>query len=160
MLELVDTRATVVSVFASPRALDALAPAGAYRCRVAPDESMFVREPGAAEALLRDSGSALAGDPDALVLDITDGWTILTLAGVDARAAFAYVSALHLSEGFLQGEVQRLAARIVCEPARVHVFVPSMVGAYVRDLMLADCASLQIRERVEPEAWNTVGGSP
>jgi hypothetical protein len=160
VLELVDTRATVVSVFASARALDALSPAGAYRCRVAPDESMYVREPGATEALLRDSGSALAGDPDALVLDVTDGWAILTLAGDDPRAAFAYVSALHLSEGFLQGEVLRLAARVVCEPVRVHVFVPAMVGSYVRDLMLAECASLQIRQRAEPEAWNAVGGSP
>jgi hypothetical protein len=160
VLELVDTQATLATVLASSRALDALAPAGAYRCRVAADESMFVREPGAAEPLLRDSRSVLAGDPDAVVLDATDGWTILTLAGAEARTAFGYLSAVHLSDGFSQGDVQRLPARIVCEPARVHLFVPAMVSEYLRGLILSSCVTLGIRERTEPEAWSAVGGSP
>ena len=160
MLELVHTRAALATVMALPRALDALAPAGAYRCRVAPDEAMFVREPGAAETLLRDSGSVLAGDPDALVLDATDGWTILTLAGDGARPAFGYLSAIDLSEGFTQGDVQRLPARIVYEPVGVHVFVPAMMAAHLRARILGSCAVLGIRERAEPEPWTATGGSP
>jgi hypothetical protein len=159
VLELVDTRASLATVLASARALDALAPAGAYRCRIAPDEAMLVREPGATDALLRDSGSVLAGDPDAVVLDATDGWVILTLAGDGSRSAFGYLSAIRLSEGFVQGDVHRLPARIICEPVKVHVFVPATVGEYLRARMLADCAGLGIRERADPEPWSLVGGS-
>lgn len=160
MLELVGTQATLATVLASSRALDALAPAGAYRCRIAADESMFIREPGAANSLLRDSRSVLAGDPDAIVLDATDGWTILTLTGDEARIAFGYLSSVHLSDGFSQGDVERLPARIVCEPAKVHVFVPAMVGEYLRSIILSSCGTLGIRERAEPQAWSAVGGSP
>jgi hypothetical protein len=79
VLELFETRAAVVGAFAASEALDALRPAGAYRCRVASDEAMFVGPPGAGEQLLRDSAAVTAGDADAIVLDVADGWAVWTL---------------------------------------------------------------------------------
>jgi hypothetical protein len=153
--ELIETRAAVASVFASSDALDRLAPAGAYACRVAPDEAMFVREPAAAEALLRDAGAVTAGDPDAVVVDATDGWAVWTLAGEDAREAFTRLSHVELPVGgYTHGEVLRLPVRIVAGSSAVHLFVPSMWRTYLRDKILARCRDLDLAENPQAADWN------
>ena len=158
MLELVATKAAVALVMATPHALDALAPAGAYRCRVAPDEAMFVREPEAVEALLRDAGSVRAGDSDAVVLDASDGWAVWTLAGESARDAFTRLSALRVAGGYQQGEVAHLPVRLIIEGERVHMFVPVMWREHMRRQVLDRCMSLGVTERGEPAAWTAAGG--
>ena len=155
MPELIETRAAVASVFASSDALDRLAPAGAYACRVAPDEAMFVREPAAAEALLRDAGAVTAGDPDAVVVDATDGWTVWTLAGEDSREAFARLSHVELPEsGYIHGEVLRLPVRIVAGPSALHLFVPSMWRTHVHDKILTRCRDMALTEGARAADWD------
>ena len=155
MPELIETRAAVASVFASSDALDRLAPAGAYACRVAPDEAMFVREPAAAEALLRDAGAVTAGDPDAVVVDATDGWSVWTLAGEDSREAFTRLSQVELPEGgYTHGEVLHLPVRIVAGPSAVHLFVPAMWRTHVHDKILTRCRDLKLDERAQAADWN------
>jgi hypothetical protein len=158
VVELVHTSAAVVSVYATSHALDALAPAGAYRCRFAPDEMLLVREPEAADALVRDAGAARAGDEDAVVLDATDGWAVWTLEGDGARDAFQRLSSLPAIEGFAQGEVASLPAKVVVEGGRIHLFVASMVSEHLRSQIIARCGAVE--ERAEAQTWNAVGGSP
>jgi len=89
------------------------------------------------------------------VLDATDGWAAWTLAGPDARAAFAYLSALHLPEGdgATQGEVARVPAKIVTRGDAVHLLVPAMWEAHLRERVLADCAALGVTEVPGSRAW-------
>ena len=158
MLELVATGAAVALVMASPRALDTLAPAGSYRCRVAPDEAMFIREPGAAEVLVRDAGSVRAGDPDAVVLDASDGWVVWTLAGDAALEAFTRLSAIPLTRGYQQGEVANIPLRLIVEGERVHMFVPAMWREYMRRQVLDRCKTFGVAESTEAASWTAVGG--
>lgn len=150
MLELLGTRASILGCFASAEALDGLE--GSFR--VAPDEAMMVGDPSdAPTAPIRE-----ALGEDALVLDMTDGWVIWTLAGDDANDAFAYLSPVHLKgEGFTTGDVARVPVRIVSRADRIHLIVPAMWGAYLRERILHDCASLDVRERAGPVDWEAPG---
>jgi sarcosine oxidase gamma subunit len=157
VVELVETRAAIASALASAPALDALAPAGTYRCRIAPDELLLVREPGAAESLVRDAGAARAGDPDAVVVDVTDGWAVWTLDGDGARDAFRRLSTLDPAEGFVQGEVAAVPAKVVVEHGAFHLFVPAMWSEHLRTEILARCEGVVALD--EPVDWTAVGGS-
>jgi hypothetical protein len=150
--ELIRTRAAVVSAYAALEALDALRPAGAFVCRVAPDESMFVSSPLFEEELLRDVGAVTAGDADAIVLDATDGWAAWTLDGDGAGAAFERLSHIRRQRGFMQGDVAALPARIIAESGRIHLFVPSMLGECLRERILARCGD--VVEQDEPRDWH------
>ncbi|MEP7059087.1 MAG: hypothetical protein ABI828_00025 [Actinomycetota bacterium] len=148
MLEVSRTSAAVVQVHAEPAALDALAPAGATRCRIAPDEEMFVREAGAGEALLRDAGAVTAGDPDALIVDGTDGWAVWTLTGDHLPEALQRLSHLDLDpaiDGFTQGDVAHIPARIVIDHGRAHVLVAAVWGDYLHERIMGRCADLGVR---------------
>ena len=146
MLELISTRASVLGCFASADALDGLA--GSFR--VAPDEAMIL---GGPSEIQTDPISETLGE-DALVLDMTDGWVIWTLAGEDAYNAFAYLSPVRLQgEGFTTGEVVRIPVRIVSQADRLHLIVPALWGSYLRERILHDCANLDVRERTEPVQW-------
>lgn len=158
MLELVAVRASVVGCFAAPEALDALvATGGAHACRVAPDEVMLVGAAGSADELVRATTARVrAADPDAVVLDTTDGWAVWTLDGGAAREAFARLSAVPLvGEGFAQGAVAHVPAKVVALPDRLYLFVAAMWGEHLRERILADCASLDVREVAEPAGWVT-----
>ncbi|HUL85500.1 MAG TPA: hypothetical protein VLX89_08305 [Actinomycetota bacterium] len=126
----------VVHASASADALDRLVvPGRARACRVAEDELLLLCARDDAGEIVREVRDRLgAGDADALVLDVTDGWAAVTLSGRDPRAAFAYLSALELPvDGFVQGEVVRLPAKVVVEADRVHILVPSMVEVHLHD---------------------------
>ena len=150
MLELINTRASVLGVFATAEALDGLSSS----FRVAPDEAMIVGTPSKAQtgAVSADMGE------DAVVMDMTDGWTIWTLSGEGAREAFAFLSPVRLTgDGFTTGDVARVPVRIVSREDRLHLFVPAMWGSYLRERILHDCASFGVRERAEPVEWEVPG---
>lgn len=152
MVEYSATGVSVVQVFAEPAALDALAPAGASRCRVAPDEAMFIREAGAEQALLRDAQAVTAGDPDALIVDGTDGWAVWTLSGDRLHDALERLSHLKIdpgADGFTQGDVAHIPARVVVDHGRVHLLVGAMWEDYLRAQILGRCADLGVRAGAE-----------
>jgi hypothetical protein len=157
VLELFETRAAVVGAFAASEALDALRPAGAHRCRVASDEAMFVGPPGAGEQLLRDSAAVTAGDADAIVLDVADGWAVWTLSGEEAPAAFARLSRFPSDDGFVQGDVAGVPTRVIVERGRIHLLVPATSRDQMRARILDRCPG--ISERSEPASWG-VGTHP
>ena len=154
MPELSRTAVAVVACLAAPEALDALpTPEGATACRTAPDELLLLTGPDAAEAILAAASDRLrALDEDALALEVTDGWTALSLEGPHAREAFARLSALELPEaGFLQGDVARVPAKVLAGPERLLLVVPSSWAEHVRGRILA--LALDVRERPEPRPW-------
>lgn len=154
MLELALTRATVVLCSASPDAVDTVEAVG-DALRVAPDEALLLGPDGSAEALIAAATARSAAlDDDAVVLDATDGWTIWTLGGDAARMAFAYLSAIELpDEGFVQGEVARVHAKVVVRGDRVHLLVPAMWSAHLRSRILSDLEPLEVRELTGPQPW-------
>ena len=157
MLEFSRTPVSVVQVFAEAAALDALAPAGATRCRVAPDEAMFVREAGAGQALLRDVQAVTAGDREALIVEGTDGWTVWTLSGDRVQDALERLSHLEIDpslDGFTQGDVAHIPARIVVDHGRVHVFVAVMWEDYLRQRICARCTDLGATQGPE-SSWGS-----
>jgi len=135
--ELREGAVRVTGVFASPEACERVAGEPDTH-RIAPDEAMLLGDvPEDLEA------TVLALDPDALVLDVTDGWGLLELRGSDAREAFARISELELPErGFVQGEVARVGVRVLVEDDRLRLLVPAMWTEHVRERILADAAEL------------------
>ena len=139
MLELHATSFSVVQIFADPSALDAVSDIH----RVAPDEAMMVGDPAVAPAVHVE-------DPDAVVIDASDGWAVFTLVGDQAHEGFALLSALELPvEGYTQGDVAHLPVRVIVEHDRLHLLVAAMWGTHLRGRILDRCASIDIRE-VDP----------
>ncbi len=133
---------------ASAGALDRLVvPGRARACRVAEDELLLLCARDDVGEIVREVRDRLgAGDADALVLDVTDGWAAVTLSGSDPRGAFAFLSALELPvEGFVQGEVVRVPAKVVVDADRILVLVPSMVEAHLHDRLRRRLAHLEVR---------------
>jgi hypothetical protein len=131
---------------ASPRALDGLPEA----LRIAPDEALVILPPGDTAP---EIGAQLArSDPDAVVLDVSDGWAAWSLEGEGATDALAHVSELELpTEGFVQGDVARVPVKVIARDGVLHLLVPSMWGAYLRDRILVRCPG--VTERREPQEW-------
>ena len=144
MAELSPLRASVVDCLGSPGALDAVVVERAVACRVAPDELLLVGVDREAELVLEAATAWLSPrDGHSIVLDATDGWAGWTVEGDDAAAAFAHVSMLELpAEGFVQGHVARVPARVLTEPGKVHVLVEAMYGTWLRERLLSRCPEL------------------
>jgi hypothetical protein len=147
MVEVAATSFGVVVALASASALDRLVvPGRAQACRVAEDELLLLCAPEVVAEVAREVHDRLGADgPDALVLDVTGGWSAATLAGRDPRGAFASLSALELpSAGFVQGEVVRVPAKVWVEADRIHVLVPSMWEAHLHDRLRRRLAHLAV----------------
>ncbi|MBI3648871.1 MAG: hypothetical protein HY240_09010 [Actinobacteria bacterium] len=164
MLELAATEAVVVVCAADEAATDAAigaadAAIGAFACRTAPDEALLVGPPGAARGLVAAATErAVAADPDAVVLDATDGWAVWTLEGDGVPAAFSRLSALRLpAEGFVQGDVARVPVKLVARPGRLHLLVPAMWREHLREQILDRCGDLGLSERAEAAKWEDPG---
>jgi hypothetical protein len=129
---------TVITVLASADAIGALrVPSGATMCQVAPREALVV---GDSELSASD---VVLDEPGAIVEDVTDGWAGFELAGDDVLEAFARLSELELpGEGFVQGDVARIGAKIVVHPGRITILVPAMLGAFVEERIRTDCAEV------------------
>ena len=136
MAELRAVSPSAVAILASAAACDLVtAPSGATLCRVAPREVLLVGDLSA--------GAVLVDEPGAIVEDVTDGWAAFELAGDDAADAFARLSELELpAEGFAQGEVARIGAKLLVEPGRLMILVPGMLGAFIEDRIRTDCAEV------------------
>jgi len=131
---------------ASPEALDRLvAPGhGARMLRVAPDETMAVVAPAFTDDVRRELEDRIAAlDADALVLDVSDGWLGLALTGPDADHALSYLSALEppVADGYVQGDVARVAAKVMREPDGLLLLVPAYWSEHVRARAIEDAGA-------------------
>jgi hypothetical protein len=125
----------VVAVHSTADSLDELeVPEGATLCRVAPREALLVGS---------DAGDVSTSDPEGIVEDVSDGWAGFELSGDGADEAFARLSELELpDEGFLQGEVARVGAKVIVSADRLTILVPAMLGAFVEERIRTDCAEV------------------
>lgn len=130
----------MVTCHATPASCDAVTGIEGA-CRVAPDEVMVVGQPGTAAGLVGRVAEVV--DAHAVVIDATDGWSAWTIDGQDADLAFSYVSELELPrDGFAQGDVVRLPAKVLTHGDRVHIFVPAMLGEELRRRIVASAGHL------------------
>lgn len=161
MPELAAGRIQIVACLAAAEALDDLGPIeGALVCRVAPDEAMVLVGDRAVDGCVEAvTARARELDPDALVLDATDGFAAWTLTGEGVREVFARLSALEVEEGgVVQGDVAGVPVRVLSEAGRLDLIVPSMWERYLRERILERCADLGVREVGEPATWAPTGG--
>ena len=155
MLELTPTRVSVISCLASDEALTEIdAPEDAYLCWVADDEVMLVGTPGATDELQRSAREALTEDDDAVVVDVSDGWSAWTLAGDGVGDVLSRLSELDQSgDGYLQGDVAHVPVRLIAHAERLHLLVPAMWEEHLRSRIRAAASDLDLR--VSPAAeWS------
>jgi hypothetical protein len=141
--DLRDLPLAVVLCGADAAALDRLvAPGhGARMLRIAADEALFVASPTVAEDVRREVEDRIAAlDDDALVLDVSDGWAAWSLAGDDAHRAFSFLSQLDppAAGTFVQGDVVRVAAKVLDEPDGLTILVPAYWREHLRERAIAD----------------------
>jgi hypothetical protein len=137
----------VIECAADPAALDRLvAPGhGARMLRVAPDELMAVAKRDVIDDVRRELHDRITAlDDDALVIDGSDGWTAIALTGPDADRALSYLSALDPpgADELVQGDVARVAAKIVREPDGLLVLVPAYWGEHLRTRAIEDAGGV------------------
>lgn len=149
MLSIERTHAAVVACCAGPPALDALpAIPGTQSCRVAPDELLLVAPPALlAETERRVAGHFAAVEPTALVVDQTDGWSVFSLRGDEARSVFAQLSTVPLPMGstaFVQGAVAGGSAKILLVDGIIHLLVPSTLRRHVAARLNDVCAGRSV----------------
>ena len=115
------------SVHATDEACD-VAMRAPHAGRVAPDE-VFVAGP-VADDLRRAIRTV---DPTALVRDASQGWTEVVLP--DGRDTFARLSSLRLpdGDGYVQGDVARVVARVFADGGAVRVYVPAFWETHLRE---------------------------
>ena len=107
---------------------------GASLLRVAPGEVMVV---GA------DATAVTAGEPTALIADVSDAWVAFVIDGDDAPDVFARLSELALpSEGWIQGEIAHAACKVFVEPARITIYVPAMLATHLEERIRTDAAEV------------------
>jgi hypothetical protein len=136
VLEITRSLVGVVTASAVARALDELVvPGRAFGCRTADDELLLLSVPQVTDEVVREVSTRLAAlDPDALVIDTTDGWAAVTVAGAGARASFGLLSRLELPDpGLTQGEVVHIPAKVIAHDEQVLVLAPSMWEAHLQD---------------------------
>jgi len=145
VLSIERAHAAVVACFASPQALDTLpVQPGTHRCRVAPDELLLVAATpelaGVTER--RATEHFAAAEPDALVIDQSDGWCAFTLRGDEADNVFAQLSTVPLPArrpAFLQGAVAGGSAKIMACDGYIELFVPSTLRHHVASRLQDVC---------------------
>jgi hypothetical protein len=129
-----------VTACATSEALDALVvPGRATGYRIADDELLLVCRPEVADEVVRDVETRLTVlDPDAIVVETTDGWAASMLEGDEARSVFASLSRLRLPDrGFVQGEVAHVPAKVLVDDGGIHILVPAAVEAHLRSRIAA-----------------------
>ena len=133
---------SVIAVMAEAPAIDACRPhvSDCRSLRTAGDELLIVTAPTSADAARRRAEEAVAAlDPDAVVMDVSDGWAGWRLEGEDAHAAFARLSALELpDDGWVQGDVAHVAAKVIADPEGVLILVPSYWTEHMHARIVSD----------------------
>lgn len=140
MANSVDASLGAVTACATPHALDALVvPGRATACRIADDELLLVCRPDVADEVVREVETRLTVlDPDAIVVETTDGWASSVLDGDDARSVFGLLSRLRLPDrGFVQGEVAHVPAKVLVEDGGIRIIVPAALEAPLRSRIAA-----------------------
>ena len=134
--------AAKVRCFAPPAALDALvAPPGTLRGRIAPNEVVFVGEPGTAAAIVEHCTAGLEDQgASAMVVDHSDGWTVFSIVGHGADDLFARISMVPLPEpgdrpAFFMGRIGHVAGKAFRRRDRIDFMTGMETSGHVLDVV-------------------------
>jgi hypothetical protein len=145
--------AAKIRLFGPKDALDRVrTPAGVNAGRVAPDELLWLGDPGRAGELEAEGAQQLAGAGErALVVDNSDGWALFSLVGDGREGALARLSSLRLpDEGFRQGKVADVPGKVFARPGRIDILCTSDVRWYVHERLLHAGAGAGLSEGTPP----------
>ncbi len=149
--------AAKVRCFGREATLDGLKqPAGTLIGRIAPDEVIFVGQPGQAAALVEDLQGQLASEGNAaLVIDHTDGWSFFSVVGEGFEEVFAREAnwKLPVSDGapvFTVGKICHVAGKLFVRPNRIDIMTGSEVVAHVRDALTHAGHAVNMHEVAAP----------
>lgn len=147
MLDVHSLEPTVVACHAEADRCDAVERAFPGAVRVAADEVLVIDVAGAgsaADLLARATGDA---GVEAVVLDVSAGWSGIRLVGPLARDAFEHLSRLELpDEGVVLGDVVRAPAIVSAAADEVAILVPASWGAHLRARVGERCRHLLASE--------------
>jgi glycine cleavage system aminomethyltransferase T len=147
VLEIAPARVAIIRCFGKARVLDGFPSIDAVTARVTADELWLVSSRAAGGELLRRATSYLAGaDPDGLVLEHSEAWSVWSLSGAESRTAFARLADFPLPEGrvaFAQGALAQVPAKILAVGDRLQVIVPVQLGHHLPERVLEACSDLQ-----------------
>jgi len=150
VLDVTPARAVIVSCLDESAVLDGMPDfAGAFTARVAPDELWLIGPASAATALTAHATDHLnrAGS-FGLVVDVTDGWSVLSVRGDCAALVWQRFSENLLPAArpsFVQGAVAAVATRAIVCDSTIHFMMPAPLGHHLPHRILRGCADLSPR---------------
>jgi hypothetical protein len=138
----------VIRCFGEARALDVFPSLGAAAARVAKDELWLVGPRSAGTEIQRRASSYLAGaDPDGLVVDHREAWSVWRLSGAEARRAFVRLADFPLpsgQQGFVQGAVLQIPAKVLVNTGRLDLIVPVQLAHHIPVRVTAACTDVGV----------------
>lgn len=149
MLEVAPLDPSVIACLSTSDHLDRLPQVeGFRRCRISPGEVYFVGRGSGRRAGVEEIRERLLPlDPDALVVDLSDGWTGWSLRGGAAEEVFARLSVLALPDerpAFLQGAVAQVPAKVLLDEGKMLLLVPAPVEHHLRERIRTAGADLEV----------------
>ena len=120
--------------------------------RIAPDEILVLAPTSDSERVLAELSTELGrANPSAIVIDHSDAFHLIALAG-RAHEALARLSPVPIpSEGFVQGPVAGVPCKIFVTSHEILLLAPSTYGHHLRERIMVACADLDVRERAFTE---------
>ena len=115
--------------------------------RVAPDELMVVASADVIDDVRRELHDRITAlDDDALVIDVSDGWTAIWRSPARTPTAPFPTSpgSTRPADGLVQGDVARVAAKIVREPDGLLLLVPAYWGEHLRTRAIEDAGATEV----------------
>lgn len=150
MLELTSSRAAIISCLDEGRVLDRMPDfKGAFKARTASDELWLIGPASAAADLLAHAARHLEGAASqGLAVDLSDGWSVLTVRGSEVPLVWERLSENPIPEGrpvLVQGAVAMVATKAIVFDTHIHFVNPAPLGYHLPRRILKGCADLSPR---------------
>ena len=157
MLEITAAHAVIVSCMDERGVLDGMPEfAGAFTARIAPDELWLVGPAGAAAAVMEHANSYFSSAGSlGLAVDVSDGWSVLTVRGDGVMQAWTRFSENPVPAGrpaFVQGAVAAVATKAIVFDLVIHFICPAPLRHHLPQRILRGCADLLPR-MTDPAAF-------
>lgn len=150
MLEIIHSRTAIVSCMDERGVLDGMPDfVGAFKARTAPDELWLIGPASSAGALLAHASGHLGrAGSSGLAVDVSDGWSVLTVRGAGTAQVWERFSENPIPAGrpaFVQGAVAAVPTKAVVFDSLIHFLIPAPLGYHLPHRILHGCADLAPR---------------
>lgn len=150
MLDVTPSRTAIIACMDEPGVLDRMPDRpGAFAARIAPDELWLIGPAASASTLLAHAMNDFEGFGGAgLAVDVSDGWSVLTVTGAAVMDVWARFSENPIPAGrpcFVQGAVAGVMTRAIVLERRIHFVSPAPLGYHLPRRIAHGCADLAPR---------------